>query len=54
MRFVWLTGRDRVAYAVNLSAGRRTACGVPAVLEQLAWPERSKCEGRERALGLRK
>lgn len=53
-RFTWRAGADRIAHATWRDGSRheRTACGVPAVLERLAWPERSWCGPCRDALGL--
>ena len=51
--FRWLAWtRDGVAHAVPARGHvTRTACGLPATDERLAWPERSRCPRCLVALG---
>ena len=53
-RFTWRAGADRVAHATWYAGARRdvTACGVPAVLERLHRPERTRCHACLMAVGL--
>ena len=51
-RFRWLASKDGEAHAVP-ARGRwvRTACGLPALDERMAWPERARCPRCLAALG---
>lgn len=41
-RIRWIAGRDGVAHA-RRPGSARSLCGLPAIDERLAWPERTAC-----------
>lgn len=40
---LWVASEDGLAHARSHGPAPRTACGIPAVPERHAWPERARC-----------